>query len=280
MRSGMPVTVEDVIRLLERLAPPGLAEAWDNCGLQVGALDRSVGHIWVALDPSPEVVQAACQDGADLLITHHPLLFKPLKRIDLATATGRTIALALGADLSIYAAHTSLDSAVDGLNDLLARRLDIHVNGPLSACTAMPDQDGVGLGRLGRLAAPVTLEELARHAGRRLGLGHVPIVGDPGRAVHEAALCSGSGGSLVGAFLASPADVYITGEIRYHEARDIIDAGRSAIDIGHFASERIMIDDLVARLGQGLGEAGIRLTACTLERDPFGRVEIRPDGNG
>ena len=280
MRSRMPTTVADVIRLLERMAPPGLAEAWDNCGLQIGALDRSVGHIWVALDPSPEVVEAACRDGADLLITHHPLLFKPLKRIDLATATGRTIARALGADLSLYAAHTNLDSAVDGLNDLLARRLDIQVREPLLASAAVPAQTGVGLGRLGRLAAPMTLGQLARHAGCQLGMAQVSIVGDPNATVLETALCTGSGGSLVGAFIASPADVFITGEIRYHEARDILDAGRSAIDIGHFASERIMIDDLVARLGQALGEAGVRLTACTLERDPFGRVEARPCANG
>jgi dinuclear metal center YbgI/SA1388 family protein len=280
MRSKRPATVADVVRILERLAPPELAEAWDNCGLQVGAMDQAVGHVWVALDPSPPVIEGACEDGADLLITHHPLLFKPLKRIDLATATGRAIARALGAGLSLYAAHTNLDSAVDGLNDLLARRLQIAVRQPLAGRTAPAGAPAVGLGRLGRLAAPMRLAALARHAGSRLGMTQVTTVGDPDRIVQEAALCTGSGGSLVAEFLTSSADVFITGEIRYHEAREILDAGRSAVDIGHFASERIMIDDVAARLAHPLEELGVRLTACSLERDPFGRVEARSCANG
>ena len=279
MESGTPTTVADVIRLLEGMAPPSLAEAWDNCGLQVGALDRPVEHVWVALDPSPEVVDAACRDDADLLITHHPLIFKPLKRIDLDAPDGRTIARAIRADLSIYAAHTSLDSAEDGLNDLLARRLGVMVAGPLEAAFGGKVEGSVGLGRIGQLAEPMSLVSLAHQAGHRLGMEQVPIVGDPEAVVQTVALCSGSGGSLVGAFLASPARVFITGEIRYHDARDILAAGRAAIDIGHFASERIMIDDIVARLGRALGTGRVRLTACTLERDPFGRVQVRSQAN-
>ena len=279
MESGTPTTVADVIRLLEGMAPPSLAEAWDNCGLQVGSLDRPVKHVWVALDPSPEVVDAACRDGADLLITHHPLIFRPLKRIDLDAPDGRTIARAIRADLSIYAAHTSLDSAKDGLNDLLARRLGVMVAAPLEAASGGDVGASVGLGRIGHLAEPMSLAALAHHAGSRLGMEQVPIVGDPETVVQAVALCSGSGGSLVGAFLDSPARVFITGEIRYHDARDILAAGRAAIDIGHFASERIMIDDIVARLGRVLNADRVRLTGCTLERDPFGRVQVRSQAN-
>ena len=267
-------TVADVIGHLERMAPPSLAEPWDNCGLQVGAMDWAVRRIWVALDPLPEVVAAACADGADLLVTHHPLIFKALTRVDLGTPTGRIIAQALAAGLAIYAAHTNLDSAADGLNDVLARHLGVSPRAPLAVSVGGATPSDVGLGRIGRLDRPVALGELARRVCRQLAIDQACIVGDPDRAVHHVALCSGSGGSLVGAFLAGPADVFITGEIRYHDAQDILAAGRCAIDIGHFASERIMIQDVARRLQLALGDVNINLTACTLEKDPFTRLQV------
>ncbi|RLB93957.1 MAG: Nif3-like dinuclear metal center hexameric protein, partial [Deltaproteobacteria bacterium] len=245
--------VADVIRHLEAMAPEALAERWDNCGLQVGALDWPVQRIWVSLDPLPEVVSAACRSRVDLLVTHHPLIFKPLVRIDAGVPIGRSIADALAARLAVYAAHTSYDSAPDGLNDVLARRLGVTVTRALAPAAAV-SLPGAGLGRIGTLAQPMVLEELARDVCRRLGLVEVRLVGDPGLTVHEAALCSGSGGSLTPDFLASPAQVYITGEIHYHQARDIAAAGRGAIDIGHFGSERIMIADVTERLARALAD--------------------------
>ncbi len=268
-------TVADVIGQLEAMAPPALAEQWDNCGLQVGDRSRPVRRIWVALDPLPEVVEAACQDGIDLLVTHHPLIFRPLARVDVATPTGRIIASALASGLAIYAAHTSYDSAVDGLNDVLAHCLGVKVRGVLAASTN-PDAAVplAGLGRIGTLERPMRLEALAVAAGRNLALDTVQMVGDPGTEVCEVALCSGSGGRLVGDFLSSSAQVYITGEIRYHQARDIAAAGRAAVDIGHFGSERIMIQDVVQRLTRALAGREVTVTACRLETDPFTPVRI------
>jgi dinuclear metal center YbgI/SA1388 family protein len=264
-------TVADVVGHLEAMAPLALAEAWDNCGLQAGALNWPVERIWVALDPLPEVVAAACRNDVDLLVTHHPLIFRPLMRVDVATPTGRIIAQALAAEMAIYAAHTNYDSAVDGLNDVLARRLGVTAHRALApaAGAATPD---AGIGRIGTLERPVTLGELARMACTCLGLDEVNLVGDPQAVVREAALCSGSGGSLVEDFMASAADVYITGEIRYHQARDIAAAGRGAIDIGHFGSERIMIQDVAERLGRALAADNVTVAVCNLENDPFTRV--------
>jgi putative NIF3 family GTP cyclohydrolase 1 type 2 len=163
---------------------------------------------------------------------------------------------------------------VDGLSDVLARRLGVMTHGVLAPAKGDAASSTAGLGRLGTLARPMALGDLALAAGRDLGLDMVQMVGDPRAVVCQVALCSGSGGSLTGDFLSSSAEAYITGEIRYHQARDIAAAGRGAIDIGHFGSERIMIQDIVERLTRALASEEITVAACHLETDPFITVRI------
>lgn len=121
----MQATVADVIGIMEQMAPAALAENWDNAGLQVGAKNWPVRHVVVALDPGPDVVAHACAGHADLLITHHPLIFKPLSTIDFDTPLGKILALAIAHKMAIFSAHTNLDSALGGLNDMLAKRLGL-----------------------------------------------------------------------------------------------------------------------------------------------------------
>ena len=116
----MKATVRNIIEAMQTIAPSCLAEKWDNVGLQVGDKDWTVKKIWIALDPLPEVVEAACSKGVDLLITHHPLLFKPLKSIDLSTTAGSIINTALCNEIAIFSAHTNLDKVKGGINDILA----------------------------------------------------------------------------------------------------------------------------------------------------------------
>ncbi len=121
----MDPTVSDIIDVLESIAPQALAEKWDNVGLQVGDPGRPVKNIWVALDPTYQVVNAACHQKVDLLITHHPLIFKPLQSLDFSTPEGSIIDLAVRHRLAIFAAHTNLDSALGGINDVLAGRIGL-----------------------------------------------------------------------------------------------------------------------------------------------------------
>ena len=121
----MAHTLSDIIQILDNLAPPFLAEEWDNCGLQLGDPGWSVTKIWVALDPTLQVVEAACDQKVDLLITHHPLIFKPLKSIEFHTPLGAVLNMATRQNLAIFSAHTNLDSATGGLNDILARRIGL-----------------------------------------------------------------------------------------------------------------------------------------------------------
>jgi dinuclear metal center YbgI/SA1388 family protein len=121
----MTGTVAHIVRILDRLAPPRLAESWDNVGLQLGDPSWPVKKIWTALDPLPEVVAKACEQEVDVLVTHHPLFFKPIQRIDCGKPLGRIVEMALSRRLAIFSAHTNLDSVQGGVNDVLAGRMGL-----------------------------------------------------------------------------------------------------------------------------------------------------------
>jgi GTP cyclohydrolase I len=259
----------DVISWMEEVAPPQLAEEWDNSGLQIGSLQQPVHKVWVALDPLGTVIEAAVAHGVDLLITHHPLILRPLSRVDLETPAGRALAAAINGRLAIYSAHTNLDSAAGGINDILALRIGMTDTERL--LPAPGGGDILGLGRIGRIEPARSVGELARTLKAALRLSIVKVAGDMALIAARAAVCSGGGSSLVEAFLESDADVYISGDMRYHNARDIEAAGRALIDIGHFPSEHIVVDDLTIRLRKAAAERGwaLQVEACRLEQDPF-----------
>jgi len=267
--------VGDVIQIMEHLAPLHLAEDWDNCGLQVGAAHWPVRKVWIALDPLPEVVCTAAEQEVDLLITHHPLIFKPLRVVDTQTPVGSSIERALAARMAIYSAHTNLDSAREGLNTILGRTLGLKKLTPLVPFSgdggASDKTSRLGMGRLGVLDRPMTLNALIGRIKKRMHLLTVKVAGDPGLEVRRVAVCSGSGSSLLEAFLDSEAQVYISGDLHYHAARTVVEAGRALIDVGHFASEHLITDALAAQLGDAVQNSGWRVAVepCRLERDPF-----------
>lgn len=278
----MDPTVSDIIKVLDSVAPQALAEAWDNVGLQVGDPERTVKNIWIALDPTYQVVKAACRQKVDLLITHHPLLFKPLQSLNFRTPVGSIIDLAVRHHLTIFAAHTNLDSALGGINDILAGRIGLYDLKPLvraHGCQRIendvdplvaPDQD-VGIGRVGLLESAVDLQTLANEIKNKLKLRYLKLSGDPALPVKKVAICSGSGGSLLADFFASGAQVFISGDLRYHDARDVEASNLGLIDIGHFASEHLIIGVLAEKLAGIFADLKMNPTvkACDIEKDPF-----------
>jgi dinuclear metal center YbgI/SA1388 family protein len=274
----MKATVADIIEYMGIIAPTRLAEAWDNVGLQVGQTDWPVKKIWIALDPSPEVVSAACQKDIDLLITHHPLIFDPLRSVDFGSAPGKSIQMAACKQLAIFAAHTNFDSAAGGLNDALARKIGLtHLNildktGNSDDINPMqPSGENWGLGRIGDLAESQDLRSFALDIKKKLGLTSVKVTGDFSLNIDRAAVCTGSGSSLMKAFLAADAQAFISGDLRYHDAKDAQTAGKGLIDIGHFASEHLIVDVLTQKLTKLLKDKDVDVTvkACRLEMDPF-----------
>lgn len=272
----MPTTVADIIKVMEEIAPIQLAEAWDNPGLQVGHRDWAVRRIMVSLDPTPAVVEQAAEESADMLITHHPLLFHPLKSVDLSTPVGGIVGVAIQNTIAVYSAHTNFDSAVEGLNDMLAMRLglmNVTVLAPRvdDASGGLDEDMKNGLGRIGDLPEPTALPSLCRMLKQTLGLEHVRMVGDSRRKVSRVALCTGSGSELLDRFFSSDAQLFITGDVRYHDARDAEDRQTALIDIGHFGSEHIMVAELANRLKKMLERLhpDVEVITCKLERDPF-----------
>lgn len=263
----MAVRLGEILPLLEEIAPPALAEPWDRVGLQIGDPDRPLRRVRVVLEATEAAVEEACRDGVDLLVVHHPLFFHPLVRIDTASALGRILGAALGRGLCLYAMHTNLDAAPGGLNDLFARRIGLGRVRPLVP-GGIP---GSGLGRWGELRRARRLQELAARLKRDFEATEVRLVGDPSRYIRRVAVCTGSGSSLVGAFLSSPAEVFITGELRYHDARDIEAAGKTAVDVGHFHSERWMAAAVAERLRRMLWRRrlAVAVDARCDEQGPF-----------
>jgi dinuclear metal center YbgI/SA1388 family protein len=270
----MSTSLKTVIALVEKLIPPVLAESWDNVGLQIGDPHWPVNKIRVALDPTREVVASCCEDGIDLLLTHHPLIFKPLKRIDLGTPQGALFEKAIAHRMAIYAAHTNFDRLADGLNDILARKLELQA---LESLEDTIEFEGIepegnhGLGRIGKLKKALPLAQLAENIKSTLELDYLRMAGRPELIVKTVALCTGSGSSLLGQFLNSGAQVYISGDLRYHDARSVEETDRGLIDIGHFPSEHLMVAALSQRLATVLKKEklDIAVSASRVETDPF-----------
>ncbi len=268
----MPVCVTDILEMVDGIAPFGLAEKWDNCGLQAGDPGWPVRRIMVCLDVSAKAIAEAKKSNCDLLLSHHPLMISPEKSLDFSRMPGLAVAASAVDKIAIVSAHTNLDKAKNGLNDYFALKLGIACTGPFFIDSpANPDHPMAGIGRMGTLAEKMTLKALGEKIKSDLRMDHLRVIGDLGTTVQQVALCTGSGGSLCDHFLASPAQVFLTGDLKYHEARDIESCGKAAVDVGHFASEHIVTELLKSRLDAQAKARGFRLEIFEYktDEDPF-----------
>ncbi len=270
----MAVTICEFLGHLDTVIPFSLAESWDNCGLQAGRPEASVTKVLVALDVTMEVMAGALAWGADLVLTHHPLMIAPLKQLDFSVMPGSAIALSAAHNISIISLHTNLDKARGGLNDYFSRLLGLT---QLVCLQPSCENNGTnrcvdeGIGRVGQLAAPVTLAALGEQVKKTFRAGYVRRVGSPDMMVNTVAVCTGSGESLLKDVFNSGAQAYITGDLKYHGARDIESSGMGAIDVGHFASEHIVIDLLLEKVKtiSVQGELNLDVKGYTGESEPF-----------
>ena len=269
----MAVTICDFLGCLDAVIPFCLAESWDNCGLQAGRSEALVTKVLVALDVTMEVMAGALAWGADLVLTHHPLMIVPLKQLDFSVMPGSAIALSAAHNISIISLHTNLDKARGGLNDYFARLLGLTQLVSLQPTFENNGANGCmeGIGRVGHLAAPVTLATLGEQVKKIFRAGYVRRVGSPDMMVDTVAVCTGSGESLLKDVFDSGAQAYVTGDLKYHGARDIEASGMGAIDVGHFASEHIVIDLLLEKIKAISVQAGLNLDVKGYagESEPF-----------
>lgn len=358
--------------MLHGLYPPDLAEDWDNVGLHVGDPTAQVSRVLVALDPTEASIEAAQQKDCQALLTHHPLILRPLHNITPSDETGRAILAAVRNNLSLISAHTNLDSAKHGLNDWLANRLGLQQCHPLSEaavelvklavfvphehaeavaeamfkagaghvgnyshcsfriagegsfrpgegsqpfigevgederveevrieailprrlsakvvdklCRAHPYEEvafdiyplhnrlaGAGLGRIGSLSEGTTLAAFADRVKQALGVSSLRRVGEPDQPVRKVAVCGGSGASLLAAADRYGADLLVTGDLKYHDARQAQQRGVALLDAGHFATEQLAVAGMAEALTRETQLRGLDVTFVQMEgeQDPF-----------
>ena len=362
-------TVNDVAAYLQQFAPVELAAEWDNVGLLLGDGAAAVQRVMTCLTITPESAAEAVEDGAQLIVSHHPILFRPSKRLTTATPEGRIVLMLAAAGCAVYSPHTAFDNTHDGINDVLARRLGLTDVAPLRSQPAsrqnklvvfVPDADlqkvsdamfaegagrigayrecsfrlpgigtffggeganptvgqkgrreeaqewrlevvvpenltdkviaamrtahsyeepafdlyplglgqaKVGPGRIGSLEKPVPLRALAETVREKLAANQVQLVGDPDRAVCRVAVACGAAGEFAADARKQNADVFLTGEMRFHDCLVAQAQGLSVILPGHYATERCGIEELADRL-QGQFPA-LQVWASRRERDPL-----------
>lgn len=265
------VKAQVVMDALERIAPKHLAEDWDNPGLLVGAYSQEVNKILVCLDVSDEVVTMAIEHGADMIVAHHPLIFKGIKKLRTDLPLGARLAQLIKNDIAVAAAHTNLDIAVGGVNDVLARAIGVE---KLSTFViASQDESGeiASMGRMGTLPHPMDVHDFAAQVRDGLHADHVRLVEAAPRPVRKVALCSGSGAEFIAKAAYMGADVYVTGDVKYHDAQHAVELGMHVIDGGHFATEFPVVEVLASRLREELADARgtVEIITDTASRDFF-----------
>lgn len=234
----MTPTASDIWKTINSWAPLELAEKWDNCGLQAGHPLNPVKKVLLALDPSEALLHEAIRQNAQMVITHHPFIFQPLRSLDLSTYTSRLVAGFLRFDITCYSAHTNLDSADGGVADVFALHLDLSELAPLIPSTINPN---VGIGRVGRLSSPVPFKEIIKNLSRLLKINTLMASGNLERMVSLIAICPGSGSDFWKQAHENGADLYITAEIKHHVARAAQEQGLLLIDAGHFNTEAVIL---------------------------------------
>lgn len=263
-------TLADLRRVAEALWPAHTAEPWDRVGLVTGSDDRPLRRVLLSVDAVRSTVEEAISWNADALLTHHPLLLRGVHTIAEDTAKGALLAALLRGDCALLAAHTNADAPEGGVSDVLASRLGIIESVPLE-----PGSDPAsGIGRAGLLPAPVTLREFAERIAAELPetVSGVRVAGNGERLISRVALCGGAGDSLLDHPLVRAADVYVTSDLRHHPAQESLEqsaitGGPALIDVAHWASESLWLDEASRRIAEQL--PGLEVRVSEQRTDPW-----------
>jgi len=254
-------TVETVIVFLEHFAPTRLAEEWDNVGLLVGDRRRPIERVMTCLTVTPATAAEAVEQQAELIVAHHPIPFRPLRRLTDETTVGRLLLELIAARIAVYSPHTAFDSARHGINQRLASGLRLRGISPL-----VPDETGLGAGRWGWLEEPVVLGQLAQRLKQFLAIDQMQMVGDPKQPIRTVAVGCGAAGEFLDAARQNECDCMVLGETRFHTCLEAEAAGVGLLMPGHFASERFAVEQLADVLARQFPDLGV--WAIAEERDP------------
>ncbi len=246
-----PIKLKDFLAYLGRFAPWELAESWDNVGLMIGNPDQEITGLLIALDPTLQILEEAILKKANTILTHHPLIFHPLKAINTATPSGRFLQKALCNNIAVVSCHTNLDIISEGVSAALAHALCLNVNRPLKPSGSERDH---GFGRIGSLPEPMSGEDFLLFAAEQLRLQGFTIAGPLPEIVSSIAVCGGSGSDFASDAFFEGVDIYITAEVKHSVARWAEENKFCIIDAGHFPTENVIIHSLLERIAAFFAE--------------------------
>lgn len=230
---------KEIIDLMNIWALPRLIDSWDNTGFQLGDRNKEVSRVLIALDLDEDVCKKAIEENFHMIITHHPLIFKPMSSITTSTHEGRLIYNLIKEEIVIYNAHTNLDQANGGVNDELAKLLKLINPIPLKLSSLEPNE-AYGYGKVGDIVE-IRLVDYIKYVKETLDTDYVTVYGEQERVVNRVAVCGGSGAEFIYDAYKEGASVYITGDIKYHDAQLGNELGLTIIDAGHYHTEKIIL---------------------------------------
>jgi len=258
-------TVADLCAFLDSFAPPALAAEWDNVGLLVGDAAQKIERVMTCLTITPAAAAEAIRERANLIVTHHPLPFRPLKRLTADQPAGRMLLDLIRAGIAIHSPHTAFDSAAAGINQQLAEGLGLTKIQPLEPAEGL--STGVGSGRFGTLPQPQSLGQLATRLKQFLTISGLFAVGDLQTSISRVAVACGSAGEFLDVAIERGCQVLVTGETRLHTCYDAEARGVALLLAGHYASERFGVERLAGVLAKQFPE--LTVWASRDESDPL-----------
>ncbi len=244
---------KQIIEILDNFCNPNLVDSWDNTGFQIGNDEIAVSKILLSLDLDDRIANKAINENYQMIITHHPILFRPLNSINNNNYLGRLILKLISNGILVYNAHSNLDLTNGGVNDVLADKLDIKNTRPLNLVKVFNQVEQYGYGRVGEIDK-IDADKYLYKVKEALDVNDIRVYGDTDRQISRVAVCGGSGGDFIKDAYESGADMYITGDIKYHEAQLGIQLGLIIVDAGHFHTEKFVLPKLEEVLEKQVGK--------------------------
>lgn len=260
--------VKDIFDYLNLLAPVGLKMSFDNVGILAGSAEAPTRNCLLALDITDEVIDEAVSIGADLIVSHHPLIFHELKSVVAEDLVGRKIIKLIKNDISAICMHTNLDIAQGGVNDALMSALGGCVSGFLEPCGIDADGAPVGCGRIGELAESIDFQSFLRTCKEALHVNGLRYH-DAGRPVKKLAVMGGSGGDCIALAESLGCDTYVTADIKYNGFLDAKELGINLIDADHFCSENVVIPVLQEKLSAKFEDVDFSISSVHCQTAQF-----------
>ena len=257
--------VKDIIKIMEAFAPAYLKESFDNVGLMVGSKDKEVQKVLLALDATLEVIDEAIDKKVDLIITHHPLIFRKPSSITNDSLQGEKIIKLIKNDISLYSSHTNLDSVYNGINETIANLLGMHKSKIIQVTNTYNDKP-CGLGRIERLEKEILLTDLVNKVKSIFNVDSLRVVKGKDT-VSKIAVINGSGQDFISAAVKLGADCIITGDTTYHFASDFKEEKINIIDLGHFSSEWIVFLEVMKKITTNIED--VEFIKSTKVNDPY-----------